>query len=423
MDHWKIDPVLPVFLIEHAGGYYLWAEGLCIPLLDNKNSFRDVKELARQALIMPAAEPLIRAARYALTEWRNLFERDFFPTCLSIIPNYDCNLNCGYCYNVSSGKKEGLIGLDAVSRAAFRVASACREEGAPFVLVVTGGGEPTLHWDLLCNIVHEVESITQKQGVRAFTRLVTNATLLDGEKCRWLSQHFNLVSISYDGKPASQKPVRIDCTSYENAVLQACADIRANGGMIDVRVTVTPDNFMIQDQIIANIIHNTGCTRVNIEPVFGAVELENAPRDVAERFAAGYIAAGKRFPKSIAQIQYSGMRANEVHGPYCDVFRSTLRLFPGGMTSLCFLGKAGTPYQQGIDVPRFDRNVQSSLFQQFIANTEDCSVCLAQLHCTRGCPDVCLIGEDVQWRERFRCMVNRHIYEAHVLERISGLAC
>lgn len=416
--HWKLHPELPVFLIERENGDFLWAEGLYIALKTSEASSETKQELARQALRLPAAEPLIRAARHALNRWRQMHRGIFRPFCLTIIPNHDCNLHCSYCYNAPAAQNRDRIDMDAVRAAALRVSSVCREDRETFVLVVTGGGEPTLHWELLQAAVHEVEGVANDQGVRKFTRLVTNATLLDTDKCGWLARHFDLVCVSCDGHPDFPYPGQKPDSKQQSIVFQACADIRAQGGTVEVRTTLRPDDFGRQDQIVAHLIQATGCVRVNLEPIYGAPELNTDPDDLARNFVDGFLRARRLAARSRIPLVYSGMRPQEVHASYCDPFRSTLRLFPQNSANICFLGKAGAPFQIEATESRLLERLGNSF--QTVALSGECAACLAQLHCSRGCPDFCTPEGGDTGHARFRCAINRLLYEDYLRERLSG---
>jgi len=299
------------------------------------------------------------------------------------------------------------------------VALSCRKKGVPFRLVVHGGGEPTLHWQLLKQVVRETRKTASQAGVRWLGHIATNG-IISREQASWLSRHFDTIGISHDGTAAiqnRQRPVRGGQPSA-NTVERTIRMFRRNNVRFHVRTTLLPSAISLQSKIVEYLAQRLGVRDIRFEPVYrvrGKGRLGFRDTD-ADLFARYFLAAQERARSFGATLSLSGTRLHELHGPYCDVLRNVVHIVPPEAATSCFFTTDNeSTTKAGTVAGGWDR-----VSGRFILNTkrieahrrralripETCRNCLCVYHCTKGCPDVCRALSPARTRPpRFRCRV------------------
>jgi len=111
-----------------------------------------------------------------------------------------CNLDCEYCYFLS---KELLYAGSRFRMAHDLLESYTRQyiqaQRVPEVTFAWQGGEPTLMGLAFFELALELQHKYRRPGMRIHNALQTNATLLDGDWCRFFKQHDFLIGVSLDG--------------------------------------------------------------------------------------------------------------------------------------------------------------------------------------------------------------------------------
>ncbi|MDD4309405.1 MAG: radical SAM protein [Candidatus Cloacimonetes bacterium] len=419
MNYQKISSDLPIYKIMHNNRIYLFAEGFAIPMDSENSVHRFITAINSQGFLPTAEQEIVNAAKKAKTTWISIHSQPFTPLCLTLIPNYDCNLACGYCFNAGDAKRDALISIECATRYAELVLKNCKEQQKTFVLVLAGGGEPTLHWELLNSIVDSIGKLAKNYGVSMFSYISTNGTLLTNEKVASLVSKFNLIGISYDCPPAIADKISLQGVKSNDKVKQICRQITDLGGAFDIRVTVHPETFVYQEEIVDYIIKHTGCKTIRIEPVYGFEQCYKNPEIYANEFVTGFLKAKRSANKVKVDLSYSGLRLHEVHSTYCDIFRHTLRIFPEGDNRICFLRKNNSLFTHNInEIDAFTGLLaaDSELFNHKVFPF--CESCIASYHCTRGCPDFCFIDNEVTDNMRFRCSINIALATELIIEQI-----
>ena len=211
---------------------------------------------------------LEKQARKAIEKWNELINKSFLPECLTIYLSNECNLACPYCYtfksksNIRTTKSRFIIDENIVQAAAKVVARHCSEKKKFFTLVLSGGGEPTIHWDLLQQITNMSKRTASEFGIRWWGYIATNG-IIDESKVRWLAENFHLIGLSCDG-PSSinnkQRPLLNNIPSSSFIENTAHAIIHA-GGKFNIRTTITPKTYKRQEEIVKYLIEILGAQK------------------------------------------------------------------------------------------------------------------------------------------------------------------
>jgi radical SAM protein with 4Fe4S-binding SPASM domain len=378
--------------------------------------------------IAMAAEPgLLLRAREAAGRARQLRAAPFAPQCLAVALSYRCNLSCGYCY--SSDSAGCGWNAEAILAAARLVAENCARAAKPFHLVVQGDGEPSLAWDRLRQLVALTREAASSAGPGWFGYVSTNGVLPE-ERAAWLARNLSRVNLSCDGPPDiqdAQRPFH-DGAASSAAVARTARAILSVCGRLDVRATITPDTVARQVGILEYLRDELGATHVRFEPVYrsSSARCRAFRPDQAELFALHFLEAQQAAQAGGVDLSISGVRLDEIHGPYCDVLRQTLRIDTAGVATACFhhRGEALAIGRWDAGSGRFLLDAERIAALRAAAGRvpEACHECVNLLHCSRGCPDACYASEREPTGSGFRCLLYRQLSSAWLGALLDGRA-
>jgi radical SAM protein with 4Fe4S-binding SPASM domain len=177
-----------------------------------------------------------------------------------------------------------------------------------------------------------------------------------------------------------------------------------------------------QQEIVKYLTIQLGVKLLHFEPAYTTDSAQQdffAAKD-AENYAYRYLEAVQTASDLGAELTFSGIRLNEIHGPYCDTLRQVLHLTPDNRTTACFLCVDGEASEYAnLIIGGFDYKKDKlwisqahavALQQQAGIIPDDCYSCFASYHCARGCPERCSAQEGSFFDSTsFRCRVNQAI--------------
>lgn len=383
--------------------------------------------------LLTISKSLQSAAKAAMDSWNALLSTPFKPLCLTLYPHNDCNLACSYCYaEAGPSQPTDRLSLDSIRAAAIVVAENCQQESKTMVVVFHGGGEPSLHMPWLQQALEIVERTAAQFQVPIFRYIATNGVMSENDAA-WLAEHFNSIGLSCDGPDDIQNAQRplYDGSSSSAWVEQTARIVHQAGKPLCIRVTITPASLHRQSEIADYLCGQLHPQEISVEPVYcggrttprSAFEPTQAVEFVEEFMLARQHARGFGIP-----WKTSGSRLREVHGPYCHLFRSVLLLVPGDEVSACFKScQASQARQQGSSLGFFSypdgkihlhEQAAAQLRQDLIGGQNECTGCFNQFHCTRLCPDFCLLMHKHS-AGSFRCQLQKLLSIAY-LEELAG---
>jgi uncharacterized protein len=435
-------PCLPIFDFDLGGRKAIYTPGLVAVVEESDGEA--LKRAWSAGRDFPEAAPaetavrILRAAESVESRRNTWLERAYLPECLTIYLSTACNLECSYCYvdRRSASRPPQVIDSSSVAAAALTVARCCASKGVPFHLVLHGGGEPTVHWNLVLQYYALTRRVADEHGLPWFGHIATNGVLPE-KRAKWLGRHFSHVGLSCDG-PAiiqqRQRPLAGGGASTESVERTARA-VAEEGGKLEVRATITPATMVLQEEILDYLVDSLGARQIRFEPVYRQPDGKGFGEADADSFAAHFIAAQALARRRGADLSIAGVRVDDVHGPHCEVLRQVLHLTPQGHAAACFFctdsGKDGTG---SMVIGRPDRRQGVFLFDdKLIARHRRCAgrlparcaSCPASHHCSRACPEVCVLdradgtggGEAAAFpgAAAFRCRLHRALTEAWVI--------
>lgn len=446
----RLHPDLPIFRLDDGDRVLLYTPGR--PLLTTADVALGVAAVLAgashsDAHVNAIAETLEHRGRDAWAGWHQFATTAFEPECLTLYLSNQCNLACGYCYAVPPDEVRArmrtrvhaapaefpLLSESVVVAAARLVAGHCAAKGKPLTVVFHGGGEPTVHWDLLTRIWDHVACMSRAHGIRLWSYVATHGAVTE-DRARWLGAHFDLVGLSCDGPPEIQHANRPFATGSTTAkMVERTARILSDeAASVVVRSTITPASVRRQSEIVHYVCGRLYARAIRFEPAYdgrGGPGRFFMPDD-AEDFVAHYLEAQRAAEKWGADLQLSGVRIDELHGPYCNPSRGVLQLTPDGTASACFLSVGNQdPSDRILTVGELNSVTGEFLVdpvrmaaqrRQAAAIPGRCLGCHNVYHCARDCPDVCLLTDSEIPEERpegFRCRVQKLVGRHHIWQR------
>ena len=431
----RLHPRLPVFLLEDSTRHALYTPGKVRSIGASLAGRLREERLPEHDELTHA---LFREAQAAEDRWLDLSQQGFDPECLTLYLSNACQLACSYCYSAPPDGRESLtphetvmLSRDSVERAALRVAQTCRERGLPLTVVFHGGGEPTLHRELLADLVATTRSVAVANGIEWRSYIATHG-VVSKDCARWLAETFSLIGISCDGPPEIQdrgRPSRSGQRTSQ-AVERTARVLRDASADFCVRATVTRESIARQADIVRYTVETLGTRTLRIEPAYENYSHTTgsfAPDDAVE-FVEQYRRAEQVARELGCRLEISGCRPREIHGPYCNILRQVLQLTPDGSVSACFLSIDGesdisrgfridaTPHQ-GAERLALDTARIAEMQQRAARVPERCRDCVNVYHCARDCPETCPVAspETENGEGGFRCQVLRALAEEWIL--------
>lgn len=142
-----------------------------------------------------------------MTDERNLVKYFFNHTrydqtllMVTILPTYDCNLACTYCYEEKSSDISKMSHTTANKVLNFLKSIFIANKQIKKLIIYYFGGEPLLNLDIIKFVTKEIQIFARKRGIIPDFRIVTNGTLLSKTVVHELIRlQVNTVQITIDG--------------------------------------------------------------------------------------------------------------------------------------------------------------------------------------------------------------------------------
>jgi len=422
----KIAFDLPLFLIDVEGFTLIYTPGFVYPvqdinLIDFLRRLKNSQDLSNLKNIPNVLSSFISKAREMKNIWDKMQKRPFIPTCLTINLSNECNLNCQYCFIGKDPIQTQELDLNKVYAAASHFIKSCSQHNRTFVAVFNGGGEPTYDWTRFTNCIHALREMGTNSNVPVFIYLSTNG-VMDNDQVKWIAKNIDLVSISCDGPPEVNNKIRGgDSSKYVENTIKILNDRNC---IYQIRTTITHDTVRYQKDIVEYLTNQFKAKDIRFEPAYGLIQNSFKKKDAAI-FAKNFIEAEKFAKRQKVLLLFSGVRINELHGPFCHSLRDTAQMASDGRLVNCFF-RAENPREQDIFPEQFWNNNRVSVEKlSFLKDAgykthTDCNQCFNTYHCSRGCPDVCFTADGV-WSElnEFRCRLHQLLAAHWIYGRIT----
>jgi uncharacterized protein len=339
-----------------------------------------------------------------------------------------CQLRCSYCY-ASGG--EGLpkrLSVETGRKAIDLVhEQAEANRSSEFRVDFHGGGEPTLAWETL----QELVQYARKKPLRARISVTSNAIWSEAQ-ADWLMAHLDFVSISMDGSPSTQnrqRPLRGHQPS-SSIVMQNILKLDEGGFKYGIRMTTcSPWNHLKDD--VSYIIEHTHCRSMQVEPAFNTQRgMHSLPtQGDGDAFIQAFLEAYEIAKANQASLTYSGARPTTTASTFCSAPLKALVVNPDNQIVACYeITDQGHPLAEIASFGKIEngepcldqaaRERFSTLLSERFATCRDC-------FCHWTCAGDCFArafaeGPGGHLVKNQRCHINREITRYLLLDLIQS---
>jgi sulfatase maturation enzyme AslB (radical SAM superfamily) len=405
------DTNLPIFYLEGEMDVLLYTPGYLV---------RVEKQNWRQTIRGSETWHQIERKANKTQEKPSHWTSEFRPLSLNVYLNRHCNLDCVYCFNRPAQKNNPLMApsTDAIIAGAKLVVKNCREANKPMVLVIHGGGEPTLD-NRLEPLVNYIKDTCRKANVEIFTYLATNG-VMNSVKAEKICQLFDLIGLSCDGPPDIQNLHRplIDKGNSSSYIERTASIFQRNFQAFEVRVTLTKNSWPQMVNIAQYFIDHIHPSEINVELAYLTTTPPITANDI-NPFTDLYLSVQAHCQAAGIPWRSSAFRPGQHHRQYCHVLQSTLQIIPGDVATNCFLDNDSFESRgRGLQIGAFDKQSKKwtfdvkrihSLRKRLLTNAHICEDCIVSSHCHRSCPNICPFDNHSTLPD-IHCQLNQHLF-------------
>lgn len=342
---------------------------------------------------------------------------------LSILPTHKCNFNCSYCY-ASKGRSDVVLSEEKLLAGLKYFIDPQRTESRFLSISFIGGGEPLLAWPLVKKGIIFASELAAKTGFKLSITLITNGSIMNWEIIEVLKKYQVLPDISFDILPEIQNRQR----SNYIAVCKTLDMLSDNGFTPSLNATITPDNVMLQEEMVREALKKFPCVENMIfEPVV-APELFDEPKSLAafyNTFIEHFFKARNLAAMNNRLVECRIIRnMEEILDRGCP---SKFSITPQGDIAICYCASSPNEpnYQSRVYGSISHSGIVSLDQQKFLKTHLDnlfsrrkCDYCFARWHCGGGCMCPNELYNDAYLEEV--CIFTRKIIKQELLHRFEN---
>lgn len=310
---------------------------------------------------------------------------------MSILPTYQCNLACKYCYS-TTGRATEKIEPEKLMTAIDFFLTPGEGKGKKRSLFVSGGGEPLLAWQVLEKCLGNAFDIAKQRKLNLEIHFITNGSVMNQGIINFLKRHPTCtICVSFEILEEVQNEVR---GKYK----EVCASIDyliANGILPLINSTITPRSVNSLHLMVEELsnrfpqIHTLTTEPVTDASMFAsAMELKEFYQTFDRCFnEATKVAVNKGMRLTCSMQGISEKRVNR----YCP---GKLCLTPMSTFTVCHC--TSSPREERYEDCNygevnatgsitFDRSKFTSLIARNASSNPRCNDCFARFNCGGGC--------------------------------------
>jgi uncharacterized protein len=224
---------------------------------------------------------------------------------------------------------QARVAIDAVSQNAQELGR------SDFDLTFHGGGEPIQAWESLQSATRYARS----RELPCRVSMVTNGIWSKSQR-EWILENLDHVSISFDGRPATQDRQRPTASGRgsSQAVLRTLHALDESGMPYGIRMTATGPWRGELSEDVRFICEETGCSAMQVEPAFNVRRgtHQGPTMEESAAFVEAFMAAFEIARRAGRQLTYSGARPWLVTQTFCTAPYTALIVTPAGDLVTCY---------------------------------------------------------------------------------------
>ena len=353
------------------------------------------------------------------------------PVAVTLFLTTACNLRCTYCYASAGGAAPGFMTLETARRAIdFVAANAARRKVPYFEVGYHGGGEPTVHWEVLVGSYDYARVKAAERNMELRSSLATNGVLEDSQ-IDWLMANLRGISLSCDGLPEIHDECRrtVSGKASSQRVIHTLRRLDQAKFPYGIRLTVTAKRIATLAASVDYLFTEFHPESILVEPVYLLGRGADAASAESDAFIEAYRAASARARERGGRIHFSGARLGSLTNHFCGVSRDNFCLSAEGKVTACFEAFDedgphashffyGGPAEDAAGYV-FDYAVLTRLRHLSVENREHCRACFAKWSCAGDCYYKWLAESGGgEFRGSARCHIVRELTKDQILEKI-----
>ena len=244
-------------------------------------------------------------------------------------------IRCSYGYPAAGEALPQRLSFATGKAAIDRVhEQAVKANRAEYRIDFHGGGEPTIEWETL----QELVQYARNKPVRAKISVTSNGIWSEAQ-ARWLMDNLDSLSISMDGSPDTQdkqRPLR-DQLPSSPIVMRNLQRLDEYGYKYGIRMTACFPWTQLKEDV-QYIVENTLCRSIQVEPAFNTQRdghrLPN--QEQANAFIQAFTDAFEVAKHSQASLAYSGARPKTIAPTFCSAPFNALVVNPEDQVVACY---------------------------------------------------------------------------------------
>ncbi|MFA4952688.1 MAG: radical SAM protein [Candidatus Pacearchaeota archaeon] len=370
---------------------------------------------------------------------------EYEPTSITLMPTYNCNLRCVYCYS-HGGERVGQIMEFDVAKSAIDlvVKNSLKVGNKDIHLGFHGGGEPLLRGniDFLKRSVEYFNKQTEKNNLKGRVSSATNGVFnnLNHRDLEWILKNIDRLNISLDGTADiqdAQRPMAGPNHRFmpsSDYVVETIKILEEEKYPYGIRATITAESVPRMSEIL-EFFHSISSNKsFHLEPLFecGRCKTTKARAPSPEDYLKYLLEAKQTAEKLEVGIYYSGAKLEGIHNSFCGAAGKNFLVSPEGRVTTClevsrkdddmaeiFIVGQYNPDKNQFE---FDDTKIKRLQGRVVENIPNCRDCFAKYNCGGDC----LAKGYAQSRSledtinNSRCSINQGILFHEIKQKLKG---
>ena len=349
--------------------------------------------------------------------------------CLHV--SHDCNLRCKYCFAATGDYHEGrmLMSLETGKKALDFLIE--KSGDRKFLEVDFFGGEPTLNFDVVKQLVEYGRSREAEANKKFRFTITTNGILLTDDMIEFINKEMNNVVLSIDGRKEVNDRVRVraDGTgSYDRILPNFKKVVETRGKDKDwyVRGTYTKYNLDFSNDVMH--LYEQGFDQISVEPVMADPSM---PYAITQADLPRIFDEYEELMKKITEIRDSGRFINFFHfmldldqGPCaikrlrgCGCGNEYVAIAPNGDIYPCHQFVGNEEYKMGsLNDGSFNDDMKAEFAAAHVYSKPECKKCWAKFYCSGGCnANNYIYAGDIHNAYKLSCEIQKKRLECAIL--------
>ena len=349
--------------------------------------------------------------------------------CLHV--SHDCNLRCKYCFAATGDYHEGrmLMSLETGKKALDFLIE--KSGDRKFLEVDFFGGEPTLNFDVVKQLVEYGRSREAEANKKFRFTITTNGILLTDDMIEFINKEMNNVVLSIDGRKEVNDRVRVraDGTgSYDRILPNFKKVVETRGKDKDwyVRGTYTKYNLDFSNDVMH--LYEQGFDQISVEPVMADPSM---PYAITQADLPRIFDEYEELMKKITEIRDSGKFINFFHfmldldqGPCaikrlrgCGCGNEYVAIAPNGDIYPCHQFVGNEEYKMGsLNDGSFNDDMKAEFAAAHVYSKPECKKCWAKFYCSGGCnANNYIYAGDIHNAYKLSCEIQKKRLECAIL--------